>query len=120
MPGSPASRPLTTTGEPKPPAPRAAVAIVKPRVSGRSNQRVFMNDVHSEETAGLSPRSVTATEGNEPIDIRPLVRSPVYVPADGIGRPPFQAGRRGARRLRGGPGGGGGGATASPPERGKP
>src|SRR5438552_8836496 len=52
MPGSPASRPLTTTGEPKPPAPRAAVAIVKPRVSGRSNQRVFMNDVHSEETAG--------------------------------------------------------------------
>src|SRR5438128_1737168 len=42
MPGSPASRPVTTTGAPKPPAPRAAGAIIRPTARPIGDRRLFM------------------------------------------------------------------------------
>src|SRR2546428_6988137 len=42
MPGSPVSRPVTTTGAPKPPAPRAAGATIRPTASASVDRRLFM------------------------------------------------------------------------------
>src|SRR5437764_5665600 len=42
MPGSPVSRPVTTTGAPKPPAPRAAGAIIRATASASVDRRLFM------------------------------------------------------------------------------
>src|SRR5438552_18568378 len=56
MPGSPVSRPVTTTGEPKPPAPRAAGAMTRPSASARVHRCAFMEGMHSRGEE--SPRSL--------------------------------------------------------------
>src|SRR5439155_18323083 len=59
----PVSRPVTTTGEPKPPAPRAAVAIMRPRASARVDGRAFMEGMDSrrEESSGSRLRDHVST-----------------------------------------------------------
>src|SRR5205807_1836365 len=54
MPGSPRSRPVTTTGAPKPPAPRAAGATTRPSASAKVDTCAFMVGMHSrgEESPG--------------------------------------------------------------------
>src|SRR5437762_12018153 len=47
MPGSPVSRPVTTTGEPKPPAPRAPGAMTRPSTSARIPRLAFMGAMDS-------------------------------------------------------------------------
>src|SRR5437773_3707336 len=55
MPGSPRSRPGTTTGAPKPPAPRAAGATTRPSGSAKVDTCAFMEGMHSRGEE--SPRS---------------------------------------------------------------
>src|SRR5438094_9687444 len=55
MPGSPRSRPVTTTGAPKPPAPRAAGATTRPSASAKVDTCAFMEGMHSRGEE--SPRS---------------------------------------------------------------
>src|SRR5438034_2172012 len=101
-PGSPVSRPVTTTGEPKPPAPRAAGAMTRPSGSARVHRCAFMEGMHSRGEE--SPRSLLRRAIGERGKKKGGIQSPTWArvagrTGEGPGTP-AGTGRAGPATLR--------------------